>query len=313
VLRPADPAWGDLTTDVGLVLARRTGRPADVLAAAVARALDDPGGWLASVEVGGPGFLNVRFAPAFWRGLFAEALEAGPAWGRSTVGTGRAARVLLFAGGGATPARALALAEATAGALAACGYAVARAMEKRPTDEDARPWRVAVRGTATHDAVVSVGPVHATPASDRVPADAVRFALLRRAPALPVDLDPGLGAPQGIASPLVAIGYALERIRRLGPPPAAADLEALDAAAAPVLRAAVKLPDAIDAAARLAPHVLAGFAVELAAAFHRYYNRLAAVTDDLEPTAARRALAGGVARALRTALALLGVEVPAGS
>jgi arginyl-tRNA synthetase len=309
VLRPADPAWGDLTTDVGLVLARRTGRPADVLAAAVARALDDPGGWLASVEVGGPGFLNVRFAPAFWRGLFAEALEAGPAWGRSTVGTGRAARVLLFAGGGATPARALALAVATASALAACGYAVVRAT----CSDVAPPCRVAVRDTGVHDGVVAVGAVHAAPAGEGAPADAVRFALLHRAPAQPVDLDLGLGAPQGIASPLVAIGYALERIRRLGPPPAAVDLGELDVAATPVLRAAVALPDAIEAAARLEPHMLAGFAVELAAAFHRYYNRVAAVTDDLEPTPARRALAGGVARALRTALALLGVGVSAES
>ncbi len=309
MLRPADPAWGDLTTDVGLVLARRTGRPAGKLAAAVARGLDDPGGWLASVEVGGPGFLNVRFTGAFWRALFADALAAGPAWGRSAVGGGRAALVLLLSGAGEPPPRALAIAEATANALAACGYAVARATRS----DVGRPWRVAVRGTEAHDAVVAVGAVHAAPAGERPPVDAVRFALLRRAPAQPVDLDPGLGAPQGIESPLVAVGYALERIRRLGPLPAAAGLDALDDAAEPVLRAAVELPDAIDAAARLAPHVLAGFAVELAAAFHRYYNRLAAVTDDLEPTPARRALAGGVARALRTALALLGVGVPAGS
>jgi len=309
VLRPADPAWGDLTTDVGLVLARRTGRPAGGLAAAIARRLDDPGGWLASVEVGGPGFLNVRFTGAFWRALFAEALAAGPAWGRQAVGGGRAARVLCLGGAGEPPARVLAIAEATAHALAACGYAVARATRS----DGARAWRVAVRDTEAHDAIVAVGAVHATPAGEHAPADAVRFALLRRPPAQPVDLDPGLGAPQGIESPLVSIGYALERIRRLGPPPAVADVDALDDAAGPVLRAAVELPDAIDAAARVAPHVLAGFAVELAAAFHRYYNRAAAVTDDLEPTPARRALAGGVARALRTALALLGVGVSAGS
>jgi arginyl-tRNA synthetase len=299
---------------VGLVLARRTGRPAGALAATIARWLDDGGGgWLGPVEVGGPGFLNVRFTVAFWRALFADALAAGPAWGRSAAGTGRRSEVVLLAGAGETSPRALAVADATANVLAARGYTVARATEAASAERAAEPWRVAVRGTGACDAVVCIGPVRGEPPFDRAPAAAARFFFLRRAPALPLELDPRPIARHDIESPLVAIGYALDRAARLGPPPAAADFAALDDAALPVLRAAVELPEAVEASARVAPHVLAGFAVELAAAFHRYYNRVAAVNDDLEPTAARRALAGGVAQALRTALGLLGVDIPAGS
>jgi len=90
---PADLKFGDLATNVALVLARQAGRPPRAVADTLLARLRDPEGWLAGTEVAGPGFLNFRFAPSFWRMLLAEALAAGESYGRSTVGAGRRVQV----------------------------------------------------------------------------------------------------------------------------------------------------------------------------------------------------------------------------
>src|SRR6185295_17275734 len=64
---PADPKFGDLASNVALVLAKQVGRPPRQVAEAILRHVQDPGGWLASTEVAGPGFINFRFALPFWR------------------------------------------------------------------------------------------------------------------------------------------------------------------------------------------------------------------------------------------------------
>jgi len=285
------------------------------------RHVDDPHGWLARAEVGGPGFVNVRFTPAFWRALFADGLAAGEAWGGST-GDGGRAEVRVVAGApGADPltvGRAMAVAEATARLLAARGDAVEGAGAPAGLGGAPGRWRVAVHRAGACEAVVPIGEVRviSPPGLGRetglmaAGADAVRFFLLRRAPALPLDLDLALAARQGTESPFFSVAYALVRIARLGTPPAAVAPDALDEAEMPVVRAAVRLPDVVEAAAQIAPHVLANFAVELAAAFHRYYNRCRIVTGDPERSMARLALACGVARILRAALGLLGVGLP---
>ncbi|HJW70323.1 MAG TPA: arginine--tRNA ligase, partial [Candidatus Binatia bacterium] len=83
VAAPRYPAFGDLACDVALVLARELGEPPRAIAALVMGRLRDRHGWLAGVEVGGPGFVNFRFAPPFWRARLAEALAAGAAYGRT--------------------------------------------------------------------------------------------------------------------------------------------------------------------------------------------------------------------------------------
>jgi arginyl-tRNA synthetase len=90
---PADPKFGDLASNVALVLAKQAGRPPRQVADAILRHLHDPGGWLAATEVAGPGFINFRFALPFWRTLLADALAAGEDYGRSEVGAGRRAQV----------------------------------------------------------------------------------------------------------------------------------------------------------------------------------------------------------------------------
>ena len=93
---PGDPRFGDLSTNAALVLARAEGRPPHAIARLLAGHVEAaaPGGWLKGPpEVAGPGFINIRLAPAFWQRMLAEALAAGEAYGRSAAGAGRRAQV----------------------------------------------------------------------------------------------------------------------------------------------------------------------------------------------------------------------------
>jgi arginyl-tRNA synthetase len=90
---PSDARFGDLASNVALVLAKRVGRPPRKVADAILAHLRDAGGWLAGTEVAGPGFINFRFAPAFWRMVLADALAAGESYGRAETGAGRRMQV----------------------------------------------------------------------------------------------------------------------------------------------------------------------------------------------------------------------------
>ena len=89
---PRDAAHGDMATNAAMVLAKPAGlKPRDIateLATLLAR--DDR---IASAEVAGPGFLNLRLAPAAWQGIVAAVLAQGTAFGRSDMGEGRKVNV----------------------------------------------------------------------------------------------------------------------------------------------------------------------------------------------------------------------------
>ncbi|TMB44795.1 MAG: arginine--tRNA ligase [Deltaproteobacteria bacterium] len=128
---PADLKFGDLATNVALVLARQAGRPPRAVADTLLARLRDPEGWLAGTEVAGPGFINFRFAPSFWRMLLAEALGAGESYGRSTVGAGRRVQVEFVSANPTGPlhighGRGAVLGDVTARLLEAVGYEVER-------------------------------------------------------------------------------------------------------------------------------------------------------------------------------------------
>lgn len=92
---PARPEHGDLATNVALHLARPLGRPPRAIAEALAAALRerrDPRR-VAAVEVAGPGFLNVRFAPAYFTDGVAAVLREGERYGRTDVGKAKKAIV----------------------------------------------------------------------------------------------------------------------------------------------------------------------------------------------------------------------------
>ncbi|MGR3572088.1 arginine--tRNA ligase [Brevirhabdus sp.] len=85
---PRDAAHGDMATNAAMVLAKPAGKkPRDIAEALAARMQADDR--IAVAEVAGPGFLNIRLAPAVWHRVIQAALAAGPDFGRSDLGQGR--------------------------------------------------------------------------------------------------------------------------------------------------------------------------------------------------------------------------------
>lgn len=88
---PRDPAHGDMATNAAMVLAKPAQmKPRDIADKLAARLTDDR---IASAEVAGPGFLNLRLAPAVWQGVIATAIADGTAFGRSDIGAGHKVNV----------------------------------------------------------------------------------------------------------------------------------------------------------------------------------------------------------------------------
>ena len=88
VSHPADPAHGDLATNLALKLARPMRRAplaiAEALAAALRAESAAAGGvpLLSDVTAVAPGFVNLRLAPAWLEATIDAALAAGPGFGR---------------------------------------------------------------------------------------------------------------------------------------------------------------------------------------------------------------------------------------
>ena len=84
---PRDPAHGDMATNAAMVLAKDAGKKPRDLAQAIAEKLrSDP--LIGSVEVAGPGFINITLKPAAWIETLRIAVRLGPRYGRSEVGRG---------------------------------------------------------------------------------------------------------------------------------------------------------------------------------------------------------------------------------
>ena len=89
---PRDAAHGDMSTNAAMVLAKPAGmKPRDIAEALAGRLLADAR--IVSVDVAGPGFLNLRLAPVVWQGVVAAVLHQGAEFGRSTLGAGRRVNV----------------------------------------------------------------------------------------------------------------------------------------------------------------------------------------------------------------------------
>jgi arginyl-tRNA synthetase len=84
---PRDPAHGDVATNAALVLAKAAGKPPRVvgqhLAAVLAKHPD-----VATAEVAGPGFVNLRLADGYWQERLKDTLRAAVAYGDSRIGQG---------------------------------------------------------------------------------------------------------------------------------------------------------------------------------------------------------------------------------
>jgi arginyl-tRNA synthetase len=88
---PRDPRHGDFAVNAAMVLAKAAGQPPRTLAQAIVDAVRevDAAKELASLEIAGPGFINVRVAPGLWLAALERAVAAGADWGRTRVGEGR--------------------------------------------------------------------------------------------------------------------------------------------------------------------------------------------------------------------------------
>jgi len=127
---PRDPGHGDMATNAAMLLARPAKRPPREIAAGLAEALAATPG-IASAEVAGPGFVNLRIDPATWFAMLPAVLEAGTGFGRSGLGAGRRVCVEYVSANPTGPlhvghTRGAVFGDALAGLLDFAGFAVTR-------------------------------------------------------------------------------------------------------------------------------------------------------------------------------------------
>jgi arginyl-tRNA synthetase len=149
--------------------------------------------------------------------------------------------------------------------------------------------------------------------------DAARLFYVLRKSDQHLDFDLDLAKSQSTDNPVYYIQYAHARICSvlqewggLEADLASVDVAPLESAhEQELLRQLMDYPQVIEDAARdLAPHLIAFYLKELAAAFHVYYNSTRFLVDDHRVRDARLALSCAVRVVLRDGLALLGVSAP---
>ncbi len=127
---PRDPAHGDMATNAAMVLAKPAGmKPRDIATALADKLAEDER--IASAEVAGPGFLNLRLSVQSWQAQVTAILDAGADYGRSTLGQGRKVNVEYVSANPTGPlhvghTRGAVFGDALASLLAAAGYEVTR-------------------------------------------------------------------------------------------------------------------------------------------------------------------------------------------
>ena len=89
---PRDASHGDLATNAAMVLAKSAGMNPRALAEALSAKLGALGE-VASVDVAGPGFINLRLTQEAWRAELSLIAAAGDSYGRSTQGVGKTVNV----------------------------------------------------------------------------------------------------------------------------------------------------------------------------------------------------------------------------
>jgi arginyl-tRNA synthetase len=130
VEQPRDPAHGDLACNAAMVLAKAAKmKPRDVADALAAALNSDPD--IVSVEVAGPGFLNLRMRPGFWHDVVGAILLKGAKFGTSDIGANALTNVEYVSANPTGPmhvghCRGAVFGDALANLLAFAGYDVKR-------------------------------------------------------------------------------------------------------------------------------------------------------------------------------------------
>ena len=89
---PRDASHGDLATNAAMVLAKPAGTNPRALAEAIKAKLEAVP-TITSVEIAGPGFINLRLSPQSWRAELQTILSEGDSYGQSTIGGGERVNV----------------------------------------------------------------------------------------------------------------------------------------------------------------------------------------------------------------------------
>ena len=127
---PRDAAHGDMATNAAMVLAKGAfQKPRDIAEKLAAVLVADSR--IASVQVAGPGFLNLSLEPAFWQSVIGQVLENGDAYGTSDLGAGLRVNVEYVSANPTGPlhvghARGAVFGDALASLLDYAGYDVTR-------------------------------------------------------------------------------------------------------------------------------------------------------------------------------------------
>ena len=89
---PRDPSHGDLATNAAMVLSKSVGCNPRALAERIATLLETDKD-IESVNVAGPGFINLRLTDGFWRNVLKTIIKSGNSFGRSELGLGKKVNV----------------------------------------------------------------------------------------------------------------------------------------------------------------------------------------------------------------------------
>jgi arginyl-tRNA synthetase len=127
---PRDPTHGDMATNAAMVLAKDAGKKPRELADSIAAKLrgDDK---VTSVDIAGPGFINLTLKPNVWTEELRLVLEAGRDYGRSDIGKGEKVNVEYVSANPTGPmhvghGRGAVFGDALANLLSFAGYNVTR-------------------------------------------------------------------------------------------------------------------------------------------------------------------------------------------
>jgi arginyl-tRNA synthetase len=130
VEKPGDPSHGDIATNVALRLAKAAGMPPRRIAELIVAHLD-AAEMIASAEVAGPGFINLRLDSRWVAARIADVIAAGEHWGDVSIGAGAAVQVEFVSANPTGPVtlgatRGAAVGDALANVLEAAGHRVER-------------------------------------------------------------------------------------------------------------------------------------------------------------------------------------------
>jgi arginyl-tRNA synthetase len=128
--RTREKSHGDFACNAAMVLAKVARRKPRELAEQIVERLPTSEK-VATVEIAGPGFINFFMTPAAFQAVVGEVLEAGEAYGRSTVGDGKSVQVEFVSANPTGPlhvghGRGAAYGATVADLLAAAGFRVHR-------------------------------------------------------------------------------------------------------------------------------------------------------------------------------------------